>query len=115
MLLSLQSCPSASPGLQPLAHDRGGVVTTLPRPELLPAPAPPPHKPVLAPREPKDALLEVIISAAVAAAPLQQVVDGEVVAVDDADVSAARLVRPASWVEVNMTQRLLMNIVFTYF
>ena len=49
-----------------------------------------------------------------AAAALQQVVDGEVVAVDDADVSAARLVRPASWVEVNMTQRLLINVVFTH-
>ncbi len=48
-----------------------------------------------------------------AAAPLKQVVDGEVEAVDDADVSAARLMRPASWVEVNMTQRLLLNIVFT--
>ena len=48
-----------------------------------------------------------------AAAPLEQVIDGEVVAIDDADVSAAGLMRPASWVEVNMPQRLLLNIVFT--
>ena len=41
------------------------------------------------------------------AAPLQEVDDGGVVAVDDADVRAARLVLASSWVEVDMTQGLL--------
>ena len=98
--------PHASPILQPLAHHSSGVITALPSPELLPAPALPPHEHVhLAPGQAQDTLLEVVISAAMAAAPLEQVIDGEVVAVNDADVSAARLVSPASWVEVNMAQR----------
>ena len=97
--------PHASSVLQPLAHHSSGVITALPSPELLPALALPPHEHVhLAPGQAQDTLLEVVIGAAMAAAPLEQVIDGEVVAVDDADVSAARLVSTASWVKVNMTQ-----------
>ena len=104
--MSPQCLTLLSPVLEPLAHHRGGVVAALPRHELLPAPALPPNEPVhLAPGQPQDALLEVVVGAAVAAASLEQVIDGEVVAVNDADVSTARLVSPASWVEINMAQR----------
>ena len=105
MLHHIASLPHASPVLQPLAHHRSGVIAALPSPELLPAPALPPHEHVhLAPGQAQDTLLEVVIGAAMAAAPLEQVIDGHIDAVaQQADVGAARLVTSASWIEVHMT------------
>ena len=102
------------PWLHPLAHHSSRVVAAQTRLEVLPAPAKSSQEPVSSFRfrvHGADALLEVEVGSLVAAASLEQVIDGHIEAgAQQADIRAAGLVTPASGIEVHMANRLLTRM-----
>ena len=113
--LKLKRTKKHLPRIQPLAHHSSRVITAQSSLEILPAPATSPQEPVghsqfrfLA--HGANALLEVEVGPLVAAAPLEEIIDGHVEAVaQQTDVSAARLMTAAGRIEVHMTNRLLQR------